>query len=125
MADRQLLGSDNPQTSIIRGDEGHDSGMVEEYDSDADTIPMSSTEFWNGANVENLPVIPNSLTLKESTLDSTYAKYPGCRSFDCTQFFKHPEMTCSQLAKRKFETNGVESGGLASLLLGVFSYSLN
>lgn len=121
MADHQPLGLDEPQTSSIRGNEGHDSGIVDEHDSDADTILMSSTEFWNGANVENLPVIQNSLILKESTPDSTYAKYPGCRSFDCTHLFQHPAMMCGQSAKRKIETNGVELGELTSLLIGVFS----
>lgn len=121
MADRQPLGSDNPQTSSVKGDKGHDAGMVDEHDSDADTILMSSTEFWNGANVENIPVIPNSLILKESTRDSTYANYPGCRSFDCIHLFQTPEMTCGQLAKRNIETNDVESGELTSLLVGVFS----
>lgn len=117
MADRQPLGSDNPQTSSIRGDKGHNSGVVDEHDSDADTISMNSTEFWNGANVENPPVIPNRVILTESTRDSTYENYPGCRSFDCTDLFQ-PEMTCGQLAN---ETNGVESGELTSLWISVLS----
>jgi hypothetical protein len=121
MADRQPLGSDNPQTSGVKGDNGHYSGVVDEHDSDADTILMSSTELWNGANVENIPVPPNSLILEESTRDSTYANYPGCRSFDCTHLFQSPEMTCGQLAKRNIETNGVESGEINSLLVSVFS----
>jgi hypothetical protein len=125
MPDCPPLGSDDPQTSSIRGDEGHDPGIVDEHDSDADTIRMSSPEFWNGANVENLPVEPNSLILTESTPASTYTNYPGCRSFDCTHMFQHPETTCAQLAKGKIKTNGVESGKLTSLLIGVLSKSLN
>jgi hypothetical protein len=120
MADRQPLGFDNPQTSGIGGDKGHNSKVVDEHDSDADTISMNSTEFWNGANVENSSVSPNRLILKESTRDSTYEIYPGCRSFDCTRLLQHPEMTCNQLAKRKFEPNDVESGESTSLLIGIF-----
>lgn len=67
--------------------------MVDEHDSDADTILMSLPKFWNGANVENLPVIPNSLILKESTPDSTYTNYPGCQSFDYTHIFQYLETT--------------------------------
>jgi hypothetical protein len=121
MADRQPLGSDNPQTSSVGGDKDHNSRVVDEHDSDADTISMNSTEFWNGANVENSPVIQNRLILRESTRNSTYEIYPGCRIFDCTHLLQHPEMTCDQLVKRKIETNGVESGELTSLLNGVFS----
>ena len=121
MADRQPLGSDSFQSSSARDDEAHDPGILNEHDSDADTILMSSPEFWNGANVENLPVIPNRLMLTESTPDSTYANYPGCRSFNCTHIFQHPETTCGQMANGKIETNVVESGELTSLLIGVFS----
>jgi hypothetical protein len=94
--------------------------MVDHHDSDTDTILMSLTKFWNGANVENIPIPPNSLILKESTRDSTYTNYPGCRSFDCTYLFQSPEITCGQLAKRNIETNGLESGELTSLLVSVF-----
>lgn len=65
MTDCQPLCSDNLQTSSIRADEGHHPGLVDEHDSDADTIRMSSPELWDGVNVENLPVIPNSLILSE------------------------------------------------------------
>jgi hypothetical protein len=68
--------------------------MVDENDSDVDTILMSLTEFWNGANVENLPIILNSLMPKESTRNLTFANYSGCRSFDCTYLFQNLEMTC-------------------------------
>lgn len=68
--------------------------MVDEHDSDADTIRMSSPKFWDGANVDNLSVMPNSLKLTESTPDSTYVNYPGYQRFDCTYIFHYPETTC-------------------------------
>lgn len=76
IADRKPLGSDNCQTLSIGGDEGYNSGVVDENDSDADTISMNSPEFWKGANVENSSTIQNRLILKESTRDSTYEIYP-------------------------------------------------
>lgn len=68
----------NLQTSSIRADEGHYPDIVDEHDSDADTIRMSLPKVYDGVNVENLPVIYNSLILTESTPDSTYANCPGC-----------------------------------------------
>lgn len=111
----QPSGSEILQRSSIRGDEGHDSSMVDEHDADRKTVPMNSPEFWSGANMDHLHVIPNSFILNESTPESTYAKYPGCRSFDCTRIFPHLESTGGQEGKRKIETDGVESGELQYL----------
>jgi hypothetical protein len=89
--------------------------MGDGHDSDADTILMISPGLWNEANGENLPVIPNSLILKESAPHSTYANFHRCRSFDCAHIFQHSETTCGQLVKRTNETNGVELDQLTSL----------
>lgn len=119
MPDCPLLASDDLQTSSNRGDEGHYPGIGDGHVSDTDTIRMSLNELWNGANVENLPVVPNSLILTESTPASIYTNHPGCRSFDCTYLFQHPETIYAQLTKEKIKTNGVESGKLTSLSTGV------
>lgn len=101
MPDRQPLDSAKLQSSSIRGDKGHNPAIVDEHDADRKTIPMTSPEFWNGANMEHRPVIPNSVILKVSTPDSAYTTYPGCRSFDCIDIFPDLESRCGQEAKKK------------------------
>jgi hypothetical protein len=70
-------------------------------DSDADTIRMTSFEFWNGVDAEDVPVIPQNLILTESTSVSKYKNYTGCQRFNCTHFSQYRESTSAQRAKGK------------------------
>jgi hypothetical protein len=59
----------------------HDSSC----ESDDDTIPMDSPGFWKAVDNFDLPAIPDSVRLSESTTSSTFIKYPACRAFDITR----------------------------------------
>jgi hypothetical protein len=65
IADCQPSGSDNCQYILSNDNEDYDAQKSDERDSDADTIRMSSFEFWNGVNAEDVPVIPQILILTE------------------------------------------------------------
>ena len=82
MSDCQLKGPDNcPHITI--NNESYNSQKLDENDCDADTIRISSFEFWNGVDADNDPDIPQNLILSESTAISTYGDHPGCQSFNC------------------------------------------
>ncbi|CAI7605667.1 unnamed protein product [Penicillium manginii] len=63
---------------------------------DAKTIQMDSPEFWNAVRNFDLPDIPDSVKLSESTSPTTFIKYTACRAFDITRLDQDSESSTRQ-----------------------------
>ncbi|KAJ5100968.1 hypothetical protein N7456_007020 [Penicillium angulare] len=63
---------------------------------DAKTIQMDSPEFWKAVHNFDLPAIPDTVKLSESTSPTTFTRYSACRDFDITRLFQDPEFNARQ-----------------------------
>jgi hypothetical protein len=89
----------------------HNEINLDEHDSscksdDADTIRMDSPEFQNAVDNFDLPAIPDSVRLSESTTSSTLTRYAACRDFDITCLCQDRESNARQ-SENGFDNNWV------------------